>query len=79
MFFLPTSLYFGRSGLRPSLVQGLRPRNAPLQNHLSPTVCILRNLSAGEHGGGCTPGCVTKSLNSSKDDWLVNCCGLVVT
>ncbi len=27
----------GRSGLRPSLVQGLRPRNAPLQNHPSPT------------------------------------------
>jgi len=36
-------------------VQGLRPRNAPLQNHPSPTVCILRNLSAGEHGGGRTP------------------------
>ena len=29
---------FWRSGLRPSLVQGLRPRNAPLQNHRSPTV-----------------------------------------
>ena len=27
---------YGRSGLRPSLVQGLRPRNAPLQNHPSP-------------------------------------------
>ncbi len=25
----------------PSLVQGLRPRNAPLQKHASPTVCIL--------------------------------------
>ena len=23
--------------------------------------------------------CVTKSLHGSKDDWLVNCCGLVVT
>ncbi len=41
MFFPPTLLYFGRSGLRPSLVQGLRPRNAPLQNHLSPTVFTL--------------------------------------
>ena len=30
-----------RSGLRPSLVQGLRPRNAPLQNHPSPTVFTL--------------------------------------
>jgi len=48
-------LYFGRSGLRPSLVQGLRPRNAPLQKHASPTVCLLRNVSAGEHGRGCTP------------------------
>ena len=28
----------GRSGLRPSLVQGLRPRNAPLQNHASATL-----------------------------------------
>ena len=34
-------LLFGRSGLRPSLVQGLRPRNAPLQNHPSPTVFTL--------------------------------------
>ena len=32
---------YGRSGLRPSLVQGLRPRNAPLQNHPSPTVFTL--------------------------------------
>ncbi len=55
MFFLPSLVYFGRSGLRPSLVQGLRPRNAPLQNHPSPTVCILSNVSAGEHGGDCTP------------------------
>ena len=28
MCILP-ALFFGRSGLRPSLVQGLRPRNAP--------------------------------------------------
>ena len=59
--FLPllTPLYhlfaYGRSGLRPSLVQGLRPRNAPLQNHPSPTVCLHHNVSAGEHGGGSTP------------------------
>ncbi len=38
-----------------SLVQGLRPRNAPLQNRASPTVCLHRNVSAGEHGGGCIP------------------------
>jgi len=44
-----------RSGLRPSLVQGLRPRNAPLQKHASPTVCLHRNVSAGEHDRGCTP------------------------
>jgi len=55
VFFLLTLLYFGRSGLRPSLVQGLRPRNAPLQKQASPTVCLLRNVSAGEHGDGCTP------------------------
>jgi len=30
-----------------SLVQGLRPRNAPLQNHASPTVCLHRCGSAG--------------------------------
>ncbi len=33
---IPLSPAFWRSGLRPSLVQGLRPRNAPLQNHPSP-------------------------------------------
>ncbi len=37
MIFLPSLFYYGRSGLRPSLVQGLRPRNAPLQNHVSAT------------------------------------------
>jgi len=31
----------------PSLVQGLRPRNAPLQNHRSPTVC--------DHSSGAPP------------------------
>ena len=35
---LHSLLAFGRSGLRPSLVQGLRPRNAPLQKHASSTV-----------------------------------------
>jgi len=39
----------------PSLVQGLRPRNAPRQKHASPTVCLLRNVSASEQGGGHTP------------------------
>jgi len=48
-------LVYGRSGLRPSLVQGLRPRNAPLQNHASPTVRLHRSVSAGEHGADCTP------------------------
>jgi len=38
-----------------SLVQGLRPRNAPLQKHASPTVCLYRSVSAGEHGGGDIP------------------------
>ena len=38
---------YGRSGLRPSLVQGLRPRNAPLQNHRSPTV--RRNSSGASY------------------------------
>ena len=56
-----------------SLVQGLRP----LQNHPSPTVCILRKVSAGEHGD--CASCVAKSLNGSKNDWLVKRCGLVVT
>jgi len=46
VFFLPTLLYFGRSGLRPSLVQGLRPRNAPLQNHRSATVCAHSSRAA---------------------------------
>jgi len=39
-------LVFGRSGLRPSLVQGLRPRNAPVQNHRSPTLRLLPTSAA---------------------------------
>ncbi len=73
-------LYMGGRAQAPSLVQGLRPRNAPLQNHLSPTVCILRNVSAGEHG--LYTSYVTKSLNGSRDDWLVKsgtAYGFVVT
>ncbi len=42
----------GRSGLRPSLVQGLRPRNAPLQNHASPAVRLHFSMSPGEQSGG---------------------------
>jgi len=34
----PFPYSFGRSGLRPSLVRGDSPRNAPLQNHRSLTV-----------------------------------------
>jgi len=30
----------------PSLVQGLRPRNAPLQNHRSPTLCAHSSSAA---------------------------------
>ena len=125
MFSLPSLLYFWRSGLRPSLVQGLRPRNAPLQNHPSPTVCALprhRVWRTESTPSTCCPSpltpdpcpltpavprpptkpsltdrvhssqpvgwrawprlftsCVSKSLHGSKDDRLVNCCGLVVT
>ncbi len=46
MFILPSLFYYGRSGLRPSLVQGLRPRNAPLQNHRSPTLCAHSSRAA---------------------------------
>jgi len=48
-------LVYGRSGLRPSLVQGLRPRNAPLQKHASPTVRLHRSVPAGEHGADGPP------------------------
>ncbi len=51
----PCRTSYGRSGLRPSLVQGLRPRNAPLQNHRSPTSRAHFSVSAGGHGGGRTP------------------------
>jgi len=37
---------YGRSGLRPSLVQGLRPRNAPLQNHRAPTLSAQSSSAA---------------------------------
>jgi len=48
-------LYSGRSAASGLPCAGAAPPQRPLQNHLSPTVCILRNVSAGEHGGGCTP------------------------
>ena len=37
---------FWRSGLRPSLVRGDTPRNAPLQNHRSPTVRLHPSKAA---------------------------------
>ncbi len=37
---------FGRSGLRPSLVRGDTPRNAPLQKHASPTIRLHRSSEA---------------------------------
>ena len=48
---LLTPLYFlfayGRSGLRPSLVQGLRPRNAPVQNQSrrGASVCVIATIT----------------------------------
>ena len=48
---LLTPLYFlfvyGRSGLRPSLVQGLRPRNAPVQNQSrrGASVCVIAPIT----------------------------------
>ena len=51
----PIHVALGGRAQAPSLVQGLRPRNAPLQNRASPTVCLHRNVSAGEHGGGSIP------------------------
>ncbi len=54
MFFLPALLYFGRSGLRPSLVQGLRPRNAPYKNMPHRrcaffATCRLASMAAAVH------------------------------
>jgi len=39
-------VYMGGRPQAASLVQGLRPRNAPLQNHASPTGCLHRSLPA---------------------------------
>ncbi len=38
--------FMGGRAQAPSLVQGLRPRNAPLQNHRSPTLCAHSSSAA---------------------------------
>ncbi len=60
----------GRSGLRPSLVQGLRPRNAPAQNHASPTV--RRHSSCAPHPKWRPPANTRwDSLNGGADKRLL--------
>ena len=83
MCILP-ALYFGRSGLRPSLVQGLRPRNAP---PWLPTLLVLphhRGMPTvrPNQPGGCQPNTPSQSPNGGEDEELVKTdtvCGLVVT
>ena len=77
-------LQFGRSGLRPSLVQGLRPRNAPLG---LPTVLALphhRGMPTlpPNQTGGCRPSTPSESRTGGEDKGLVKTdtvCGLVAT
>jgi len=84
VFFLLSLLYFGRSGLRPSLVQGLRPRNAPL---CLPTVLVLphhRGMPTARPNlpGGCQSNTPLHSPNGGEDQESVKTntvCGLVVT
>jgi len=63
MFFLSSMLSFGRSGLRPSLVQGLRPRNAP---PWLPTLLVLSHHRSmltvrPNQSGGCQPNTPSQS------------------
>ena len=44
--FSPHCCILGGRPLAASLVQGLRPRNAPLQNHPSPTLCAHSSRAA---------------------------------
>ncbi len=84
VFCLPSSLYFGRSGLRPSLVQGLRPRNAPPWLATWLVLPHRRGMPAvhPNQPGGCQPNALSESLIGGRDKKLVKTdtvCGLVVT
>ena len=69
---LLTPLYFvyGRSGLRPSLVQGLRPRNAPVQNQSrrGASVCVIAPITPRQP--------ITRreyQLSAISGEWQVTC------
>ena len=79
MFFLPTLLYFGRSGASALPCAGAAPPQRP------PTKPSLTDRVHSSQPVGWRAwrrlytSYVTKGLNGSKDDWLVKYCGLVVT
>ncbi len=79
VFFLPSLLYFGRSGASALPCAGAAPPQRP------PTKPSLTDRVHSSQRVGWRAwrrlhtSYVTKSLNGSKDDRLVKCCGLVVT
>ena len=77
--FLTALLHFWRSGASALPCAGAAPPQRP------PTKPSLTDRVHSSQPVGWRAwrrlhtSCVTRRLNGSKDDWLVNCCGLVVT
>ncbi len=79
VFFLPSLLYFGRSAASGLPCAGAAPPQRP-----PPKPSLTDRVPSSQRVGWRArrrlyTSCVNKSLNGSKDDWLVNYCGLVIT
>ncbi|GEM_PF-3173541 len=78
MFILPLLLYFGRSAASGLPCAGAAPPQRPPPKP-SLTDRVPSSQRVGWRAWRLYTSRVTKSLNGSKDDWLVKRCGLVVT
>jgi len=78
VFFSPHCCMLGGRAFGPPLCRGCAPATPPTKPSL--TRCVPSSQRVGWRAWRrLYTSCVTKSLNDSKDDWLVNYCGLVVT
>ena len=64
------SLLFGRSGLRPSLVRGDSPRNAPSKTSTH-RLCVVFTTVRADQRGVCRPNTKLVNLNGGGDEALV--------
>ena len=81
MFLHSSLLAFWRSGLRPSLVQGDTPRNAPSKTTPHRRYIVIPAVRLNQ-GGGCQPTKLSDILIGGCDEGLTKTdivCGLVFT